>query len=347
MFMENNYINTLIKKLISLENLSFSEIKEGFDEIIQGLAGIIPTTSFISTLAAKKETVEELSGAILASREGIKRFSTNSFEINSIENIFFDFNSEYLNLPLALDLMVSAQELGVMRYHFKTPFSFDESFKILNLLGIDFSKFSESIDEIEDIFEKTKFFYLELGMNEPYFKYTNEIVRELPFKNILNITEKMLNPFGIKNQFIGVSEKNQVENFSNLALNLKNENTIVLSSQEGLPFVSIENTTYVAEAWKNKIFTYALSPDLLGFKENSIECLKCESSEENSEILLNIFNNKIKDSRKDFIVLNSALALYISKKAASIMDGIDLAKKTIEDGLVLEKINQLKSITKK
>ena len=70
--------------------------------------------------------------------------------------------------------------------------------------------------------------------------------------------------------------------------------------------------------------------------------LKSESIEQNKSELFEIMQGKLKNAKYDVIVLNSALALYISKKADSIMDGIDLAKKTIDTGLMLEKFEHIK-----
>ena len=120
----------------------------------------------------------------------------------------------------------------------------------------------------------------------------------------------------------------------------------MLSGDNNLPFISPNGETFIAEAWKNKIFTYVLSPELLGYSEASLDEIKVYSKEENAKNIIEIFENKLKDAKFNSIILNSALSLYISKKADSIISGINLAKKTIETGLALEKLNQIISFYK-
>ena len=166
----------------------------------------------------------------------------------------------------------------------------------------------------------------------------------MSYNPIQNTIEKFINPYNAKNQIIGIDDINLVEKYANIALKLNNSNTIVFASEDGLPFVSLCSETKVAEAWKNKIFSYDLNASLLNLKNHNQEELLCENNEENLELILNVFENKTKNAIYDVITVNSGLALYISKKANSILNGIDLAKKTIENNLAQEKFNQNKKL---
>jgi len=140
---------------------------------------------------------------------------------------------------------------------------------------------------------------------------------------------KMLNPFDSGNCSIGVINKDEVNDWAKLCLELNYSNSIVVSGQN-LPLYTPYGETYIAEAWKSKIFTITLNPKLLGFEEYDPNSLNCESKEENKEILEAVFQGKIKNAPYQTLVVNSGLSLYISKRAKSITDAINLAKKTIE-----------------
>ena len=104
----------------------------------------------------------------------------------------------------------------------------------------------------------------------------------------------------------------------------------------------MDGETKVAEAWKNKIFAYVLTPELLGVKASCLDELKCSSTEENANDILLLAQNKLVGAKYNAAILNAGLSLYISKKADSIIDGIDLAKDTINSGRMLEKYKQIK-----
>lgn len=132
------------------------------------------------------------------------------------------------------------------------------------------------------------------------------------------------------NAVIWVDNKNALSQCAQDCLK-KYDNAIVISGFNGLGYISLEGESFVAEAWKNKIFNYSVTPDIFGIKQESDSILKCENSKKSYEIIQDVFDNKLKDGCYNAIIINSALALYISKISESIYEGMELAKKTIED----------------
>lgn len=166
--------------------------------------------------------------------------------------------------------------------------------------------------------------------NEKFNSYNKNNIAIFPLEAELDEKiYKMLNPFDSANCSIGVINKNEANDWAKLCLDLNYTNSIIVSGHN-LPLYSPFGETYIAEAWKNKIFTITLNPKLLDFKEYDEDSLNCESKEENKEIIEAVFQNKIKDAPYQALVVNSALSLYITKRAKSIADAINLAKKTIE-----------------
>ena len=318
--------------------MSSTDVREVFDEILFGLADEILVSSFLTALKIKGETVEEIVASILSSRDSFKPFYSSCSKDDMFENVLFSDSFDCFDISFAVDIILSACGLNVTKYSLFSDFKNNQSLQTLKLLGVDNFEYSESD------FEKLGFSYFVFPSCENYIKYTRNILRVLSFYSILNITDKMLNPLGVKNQVIGVAKKELVEKYANISLRLNNSNTLVLSGVNNFPFASIEGETFVAEAWKNKIFTYVITPELVGLKEASFDEIKCDNIEHSLEIIKNVFDNKILNAPYDIIILNSALSLYISKKADSIMDGILISKKIVDSGLAKEKLNQLAKI---
>ncbi|MBQ7287581.1 MAG: hypothetical protein IJW73_07470 [Candidatus Gastranaerophilales bacterium] len=323
-------------KLLDGVELSFIEIREIFDEILSGLADEVVAASFLTALKSQQNILDAQLAAILSSQETIKKHSFG-FE-NSIQNISLSENNSYIDVLIAQDIICAANGLGVSRFSFDNGFK-PYSFKVLSSFGLNIKEI-EKLDEL--LVEQCGLAYFYLSSKLPYYKYTQKLKNNLPFDNIFNTTSKMLNIIGSRDLFIAIQDKEKIDEFANLALKLGYENSVVLSNGSDFSMLSLEGDTVVAEAWKNKIFTYVLNAELLGLKSTSLDELKCESIEQNKSELLEIMQGKLKNAKYDVIVLNSALALYISKKADSIMDGIDLAKKTIDTGLMLEKFEHIK-----
>ena len=338
-------INCLINKLMDNIEPNEVELVEAFDEIFSGVADEIKATSFITLLKEKGDLFEAksscLTSAIKSARSAVSKIKAIPDNFPIFEVLQFKNTPEYFDVSFVMDIILASNDVLISKYSF--PLEDNQSFKTLKSFSIASSNLE---DDFYDNFEKTNFLYLNISDREPYCKYTSEILRRLPFDNVLNISSKFLNPIRVKNQFIGVNSKEDVEKFANICLNIGNQNTLILNSNNDFPFASINGETSVAEAWKNKIFTYVITPELLGLVRYPIKDLLAENREHNKETILNLFENKEKGAFYEFTILNSALALYIVKKASSIMDGIALARKTIDSGLAKEKLTQLQEIYK-
>ncbi len=328
-------IKEITKEILNNERVFLEQIetREIFDEIYQGLANEITTTAFIvalKTLSLENETLEAL---IEASVDAVNK-PKHSF-LNNFQTINLNPNERYFDTYFAVDIINSANNINSIKYSVE---NFNNSYfkELKNYININ--PYSDKI--LEEIEEK-KFSYFYLNENEKYIKYISEIRKNLNFENVFDLADYFLNPFSIKNQMIGVNSIENVQKFANLSLLLNYDNSLVVTSSTGLPFAALDGENTIAEAWKNKIFTYTLSSELLDLPKYSIEEIKINDIKDTFEITKNVFKNKKKDVFFYTIVLNSALALYISKNASSLVDGIKLAENTIESGLAEEKLTQI------
>lgn len=333
-------INSAIESLIKGEKLDLTTLKEAFDEVFSGLADITQASAFITALKINDLSQDELVNSVVCANDTFKNDIRGAFlsSDSAITTLTFNDDKNIFDIDLAVDFVCAASGLKVFKQSLISANKIKKSFKILNLMGL---KIEENFTFKDEVVE-TDFLYGYLPSNHVFSKYCSEILANIKFDNILAFIYKMLNPYGVKNVVIGVDSKDKVNSLANICLDLNYNNSMVIAGFNGLEHVSIEGDTLIAEAWKNKIFTYVLNPKLLDIEPKSDENLKVENIEQNLEILERVFKNKEKNCYYDTIVLNSAMALYISKKAVSIVDAIALTKKMIEDNIVQEKIEQIK-----
>ena len=332
-------INEAIKILLKGKNLTFTEAKEAFDEIFSGLSTIIQSSSFISLLEAKKPSEAEINASIISARDCTKTIDLSLDNSSMIENISLDTNNEYLDFMLMNDLICASCDLNSLRYCFNAHSYSCLSFDILSKMGIKFKDFN--FDFSQEL-ERINLGYIYLSFDEPFYKYTYEIKKDFKFANILQLCEKLLNPYKAQNAFWGINSPDDVEKYAKIALLSNNKNTLLASGLSNLSFVEIEKETMIAEAWKNKVFSYKFSPEFVDIKRGNNADLKIENNEHCAQIFLDLIDNKIQGSIFDAVIINAGFALYISKRTNSLIEGIDLAKKTIKEGKLKEKFNQIK-----
>lgn len=321
-----------------------TELTEAFDEIYSGIADEILAVSFITLLNGFLKSgngIDIIDSAIKSANGAMKRISLNLDFTYAVKTTEIEDNTKYFDISFVRDVMLSSNNIPVVKY--STDYNKNNE-NILNKLNITPYKKNENGEFDTENIEKTNYYYIKPDESESYLKYSNNISKKLCFKNILNITDKMLNPCMAKNIVIGVDNIDKVEKTAKLCLNLNYTNSIVVSSKDNTPFVSPGNESYIAEAWKNKIFAYKLTPELVDMPTHPIKELESENINHNIETITELFKGNLKNSAVyDTAVINTALALYIVKKADSVMEGIKIAKNTIDSGLAKEKFEELKN----
>ncbi|MEJ7532625.1 anthranilate phosphoribosyltransferase, partial [Staphylococcus hominis] len=66
------------------------------------------------------------------------------------------------------------------------------------------------------------------------------------------------------------------------------------------------------------------------------DALKGGTPEENKNIAINILNGNDQSSKRDVVILNAAIALYVAEKVEDIRSGIKLARHLIESGQAIK-----------
>ena len=98
--------------------------------------------------------------------------------------------------------------------------------------------------------------------------------------------------------------------------------------------------TKISEVFDGKINTFLFDPKEYGFGEGEEKDYVGGGAVENAEILKNILKGE-KGAKRDIVIINAGVALYITGFAKTIKEGIDLAAETIDKGLAFEKLNEL------
>ena len=100
---------------------------------------------------------------------------------------------------------------------------------------------------------------------------------------------------------------------------------------DGLDEVTVSSTNTMAEINNGKVTEYIFDPADLGFKRCSKADLVGGDAQENAQITTNILNGTERGSKRDAVVLNSAVSLYLGRKG-SMEECVKLAQETIDSG---------------
>jgi anthranilate phosphoribosyltransferase len=159
-------------------------------------------------------------------------------------------------------------------------------------------------------------------------------------KTVFNILGPLTNPANATKIILGVYDEKLIDLVANVLIKLGVKKAIVVHGCDGLDEITICDETIVAEITNNKINKYKISPEQFGLKRYPQADILGGTPEENQQIVLDVLDNKISGAKKDIVLLNSGVAIYMCDKAKSIEEGIAIAKKTLESGKAREKLQQ-------
>ena len=171
-------------------------------------------------------------------------------------------------------------------------------------------------------------------------RYAGPVRKEIGIRTIFNIIGPLANPAFASLQLLGVYQKELVLPLARVLSNLGVKRGIVVYGNDGLDEVTVSATNTMAEINNGKVTEYIFDPADLGFKRCSKADLVGGDAQENAQITTNILNGRERGSKRDAVVLNSAVSLYLGGKG-SIKECAALAEETIDSGRAYEKLQQL------
>ena len=155
----------------------------------------------------------------------------------------------------------------------------------------------------------------------------------------------LTNPAGANIYILGVYDGRMTEIMAKVLRRLGAKRAIVVHGLDGLDEISICAETVVSELKNNQITTYRIHPIDCGFPIRQLKDIQGGDAKENAAIILEILKGK-KGPPREIVLLNAGAALMIAGKAKDIKEGIKIASHVIDKGLAIEKLEQLKKMTK-
>ena len=168
--------------------------------------------------------------------------------------------------------------------------------------------------------------------------------KEIGVRSVFNILGPLANPAQADYILLGVYDEDLMEPMARVLMNLGIKGAMLVHGNDGLDEITISNTTRVCEIRDGKLIKYDLDPRDYGMELAELSSVVGGTAQENAQITMDILQGKPGPCR-DIVLLNAGCALYTIQKAASIEEGIALAKDSIDSGKALKKLNEFKAFT--
>jgi len=327
-------IKEAIYKLVNKENLTLDETQKVMDEIMSGNTTNAQIASFITALRMKGETIDEITGCAMVMR---KRGLKLSHEGDVLDIVGTGGDEAYtFNISTISSFIISAAGIPVAKHGNRSVSSKCGSADVLEALGV---KIDLPVERSEQILREIGICFLFAPIYHSSMRYAAPVRKELGVRTIFNILGPLASPANASLQLLGVYDEKLVEPMAKVLANLGVKRAMVVYGHDGLDEISLGAKTTVCEVNEGRVNSFFLDPHQFGFDYCSREELTGGDPERNAGIARAILSGEERGPKRNVVLLNSAICLYMTYNNITLRECVRLAEETIDSGKAMEKLN--------
>ena len=335
-------IKEAIIKLSKKQDLAYAEAEAVMDEIMSGQATPVQMSAYLTALALKGETIDEITASAAGMRAHCIKLLHN-LDVLEIVGTGGDGSNSF-NISTTSSLVIAAGDVPVAKHGNRAASSKSGAADVLEALGV---KITLTPERSAEILKKINICFLFAQNYHIAMKYVAPIRKELGIRTVFNILGPLSNPAGANMELMGVYDQSLVKPLAQVMANLGVNRGMVVYGQDSLDEISMCAPTSVCEIRDGKFTSYEITPEQFGYERCEKGALTGGTPAENAEITKAILKGEEKGPKRQAVCLNAGAALYIAGKAASIEEGVKLAESLIDSGAALKKLEEFVEETNK
>ena len=345
-------ISELISKLQEKTDITYDEMNQVMTDVLSGKTTDTENADFLSNLADKGETDDELLGMLDKMQEfSLKIEPKNTGTIIDMCGTGGD-KLQTFNVSTTASFVVAAAGGIVAKHGNRSSSGVSGSADIFEYFGYDLNL---EPPKIAEILEKHDICFMFAQKFHPAMRHVSAARKQLGKRTAFNLLGPLSNPASVKNQLVGVFS---IEYLDRLPLILKRkgaENIMTVRSDDGMDEFSTSSTNRVCILRDDKVLMNAIDPEVVGLHKSSLKDIQIQSKEDAIKSFVGVLNNTASQAMIETTALNAAGGLIVANISNNFEEAVELALNTIKDGKafsLLEKfvqdtgdISKLKEIT--
>ena len=334
-------IRESIDTVVSGQSLSMEDASLVMREIMEGEATPAQLGAFLTALALKGETAQEIAGMAKVMQEMALQVKVDGELIDTVGTGGDGKNT--FNISTATAFVAAGAGLKVAKHGNRAASGSCGSADVLEALGVQIELSPEAVAQCVN----------EVGvgfMFAPYFhpamRYAGPVRREIGIRTVFNILGPLTNPAGAQTQLLGVAFPELGGIMAEVLGFLGSHHAMIVHGHGGLDEISLSGDTSVWEVRGGEVEEWTLHVEDTGLPETPIEAIRGGTKEENAATMRRVFQGE-QGPVRDMVLLNSAGVLMVGDKAGSIRKGVEMSAGIIDSGAALAKLDQMIEVTQR
>jgi len=322
-------ISEIIGKLQEKTDLGHEEINYAMTCILSGNTTLEENMEFLSSLADKGETDDELLGMLDKMQElSLKIGPETGVEVIDMCGTGGD-RLQTFNISTAASFVVAAAGGRVAKHGNRSSSGALGSADIFEYFGYDLDQ--EPV-KIAKTLEKHNICFMFAQKFHPAIKCVGPARRQIGRKTAFNLLGPLSNPANVKNQLVGVFSTEYLDRLPAILKRRGARNIMTVRSNDGMDEFSTSSANRVCTLRDNRILTSTIDPETLGLHKSNIRDIQISTRDDAIDAFVGVLNNTANKAMIETCALNAAGGLIVANKASGFEEAVQIALKTIDSG---------------
>jgi anthranilate phosphoribosyltransferase len=321
------------------KSLTSEQAEAAFDIMMSGNATPSQMGGFLMALRVRGETVEEITGAVRAMRAKMTRIEAPAGAIDTC-GTGGDAAGTW-NISTGAAIVVAACGVPVAKHGNRGLSSKSGAADVLGVLGVNIDA---DMALVKQALWDANICFMMAPRHHSAMRHVGPTRVELGTRTIFNLMGPLSNPAGARRQLTGVFSRAWIGPMAEVLGKLGAERAWVMHGSDGIDELTTTGPSYVAE-WKDgKVTTFEVTPEEAGLPRATAADLKGGDPATNA-LAVNALLDGHPGAYRDIVLYNSAAALLVAGKAATLRAGVQMAAEALASGKARATLEKLVAIS--
>lgn len=337
----------VLGRLTAGQSLTAAQTEVVLDEVLGGEATDAQLAALLVALAAKGETVEEMTGlarAMVARAEPLPLEGGGGADALDVVGTGGDRLSS-INVSTLAALIAAGAGARVCKHGNRAASSSVGTADVLEALGVAIDLGPAGVARC----------VAEAGMGfcfarryHPAMRFVGPVRAELGIPTVFNFLGPLANPARVTRQLLGVSQPARAAAMAGVLGANGSRRAMVVYADDGLDELSVTSPSTVldleGDGTDYEVRTWRLDPAALGLAPASLADLRGGDAAFNAGVITRVLEGEAGAAR-DIGVLNAAAALVVAGKADDVASGLVQARAAVDDGRAAAVLEALRRVS--
>jgi anthranilate phosphoribosyltransferase len=319
--------------------LTRAEAEAAFNALFEGEGTPAQMGGFLMALRTRGETVDEYAAAasVMRSKCNAVKAPAGAMDIVGTGGD----GKGTLNISTATAFVVAGAGVTVAKHGNRNLSSRSGAADALTELGLNVMVGPEVV---EKCLTEAGIGFMMAPMHHPAIRHVMPVRAELGTRTIFNILGPLTNPAGVKRQLTGAFSDALIRPMAETLLTLGSEKAWLVHGSDGTDEITICGPTSVSAVEDGAVRDFTVHPEDAGLAPHPFEAILGGTPSENAQAFRALLDGA-PGAYRDAVLLNAAAALVVADRAGTLIEGVALARQSIDSGAAKAKVDALRRLT--